>query len=1027
MRINFSFAATWFLLLFSLLCFSQPKGYILRNYTTANGLPHDHVKCLAFDNDGFLWIGTWANLSRFDGNEFVNYYSDPNDSTALPYADITNLQIDRFGNIWVMGPYTASLYLPEKDYFHTYNLSSRGQHNSDFQIIYSAATDPDGQLWLLTNAGFRRFNYETDGFADHNNIDIGDPVFYGPFCFDDQWNIWVSNIETGIIYRLEAVSGLSGVQYRLSGNFPVIPPIKPLGSNHHLFIKLLTLPDASWLVSNVGIFRLDESTRSFISRSPEEVLEEYSGYDTLVWYDPSAGLCALFPVRHALIEIPLTECEHAETFLVTSDGSMFWGGPNESGLGRGLAQALSTGDHFRYFTPEGHPDISIFGLAEDDHGNIWFGSREFLCPAKITPYGRLIRYPCPDMHNPETSRHIRSILCTGGGLWLGYLGNRLLHYDYSKDSFHMALPSPGLQEYPKSCRTLLLDRQGRLIVGGDYDLEISLVVVDTASGNIMFHRNIPGMGGIYSLIQDPSGTVWVGSSGKLIRLDESLQTYRTFRISNYNIESLYWSEDNGLWMGLLGGGLCRFDPSSARTEYYTMKDGLQDNYVYHILPDEYGNLWCSTNSGLSVYQPVRRAFRNFGINQGLRIREFNSEAACIAANGEMIFGGVGGMVRFHPDSVLQAGRRLTSAPLHITALSVQGERFLAEEPVYHLKKISLPRGTSQVRIEFACLDYRNASDIRYRYRLEGFDRDWVYTGSKRRFENYANLRHGSYRFEVEATDAAGDWSNHAGITITIPPWYYQTLIFKIAVALLASGLIFLILYSRYRQQVLRLVRLKDRTRLEALRSQLNPHFIFNALNSVNDFILSNDQEMANRYVADFSALMRLFLNNSASDFIPLAREIDTLEKYLLLEHLRFGDRFGYTIDVPEEIDTDHTMVVPSLVQPFVENAVWHGVARLEGRKGHVMVRFGFGKPGCVLCTVEDDGVGRKASELRKTNYQQIRQSRGMGLIRERLQIYNKLLKTRFSITVSNLYTDRPETGTRVEIEIPVKPKSKSNF
>jgi LytS/YehU family sensor histidine kinase len=207
-------------------------------------------------------------------------------------------------------------------------------------------------------------------------------------------------------------------------------------------------------------------------------------------------------------------------------------------------------------------------------------------------------------------------------------------------------------------------------------------------------------------------------------------------------------------------------------------------------------------------------------------------------------------------------------------------------------------------------------------------------------------------------------------------------------------------------------------RLQSLQGQMNPHFIFNSLNSINYFISKNDALSANRYIADFARLIRSILYNFNSDFISLERETESLEEYLKIEHLRFGDKFNYKVNMNQEIVPGQFKVSPGLVQPFVENAIWHGVRGLERRKGNVAVTYSI-ENDKLTCTVEDDGIGRKKAESLKSSIDQ-KVSKGISIVTERLNIINKLQKSNYQIIISDLYPEIEETGTRVVIDIPVK-------
>lgn len=202
--------------------------------------------------------------------------------------------------------------------------------------------------------------------------------------------------------------------------------------------------------------------------------------------------------------------------------------------------------------------------------------------------------------------------------------------------------------------------------------------------------------------------------------------------------------------------------------------------------------------------------------------------------------------------------------------------------------------------------------------------------------------------------------------------------------------------------------------LKSLRSQMNPHFIFNALNSVNHFISREDERTANKFLSEFSQLMRLVLENSQEDFIPLNKEQEILALYLKLEHYRFRDKFEYEIKIDEAISTETVEVPPMLIQPYIENAVWHGL-RYKETKGILLLHIS-SENGFLVVEITDDGIGRKKSAELKTDNQRKHNSTGLKNIQERLQIINKVYKTNYRVTIDDLANER---GTRVCIYLPI--------
>ncbi|MDH7445340.1 histidine kinase [Aquimarina sp. 2201CG14-23] len=202
--------------------------------------------------------------------------------------------------------------------------------------------------------------------------------------------------------------------------------------------------------------------------------------------------------------------------------------------------------------------------------------------------------------------------------------------------------------------------------------------------------------------------------------------------------------------------------------------------------------------------------------------------------------------------------------------------------------------------------------------------------------------------------------------------------------------------------------------LKSLRSQMNPHFIFNALNSVNTFIATSDERAANRYLTDFSLLMRAVLENSEEDFIPLEKEIELLGLYVQLEHFRFQDKFEYEINVDPEIDINEYMIPPMLLQPYVENAVWHGL-RYKSDKGLLSINFNKVSSESLEIMITDNGIGREKSKELKTENQKKQKSQGMSNIKKRISILNEMYKDRVDVFVSDLSDN--EEGTQVKLTL----------
>ncbi|NNL01121.1 MAG: histidine kinase [Eudoraea sp.] len=233
-------------------------------------------------------------------------------------------------------------------------------------------------------------------------------------------------------------------------------------------------------------------------------------------------------------------------------------------------------------------------------------------------------------------------------------------------------------------------------------------------------------------------------------------------------------------------------------------------------------------------------------------------------------------------------------------------------------------------------------------------------------------------------------------------WIIYSLVFGMLLTALAAYFF----YRSNKQQQLA----NNLLALKSLRSQMNPHFIFNALNSVNNYIAKNDERSANRYLSEFSTLMRAVLENSEEDFISLSRELELIELYVKLEHSRFTDKFDYAINIDEQIDAEAFQIPPMLLQPYIENAIWHGL-RYKDEKGTLSIQLMQKETDLIEIRITDNGIGRKKSKELKTKNQKTQNSKGMGNIKKRIAILNTMYKDKVSVSVKDLNKDT--TGTQV--------------
>ncbi len=301
----------------------------------------------------------------------------------------------------------------------------------------------------------------------------------------------------------------------------------------------------------------------------------------------------------------------------------------------------------------------------------------------------------------------------------------------------------------------------------------------------------------------------------------------------------------------------------------------------------------------------------------------------------------------------------------------------------------------------------------------GIDTSWVYTQTPNCL--YSGLSNGDYTFEVEAQSYSGIWSKTpATVSFTIQPQFWKRTWFLLTVALIFSIILFLIFKLRIsaikrRNDLLQNINLYKQ---QSLRQQMNPHFIFNTLNSIQLYILERDPISSHKYLTKFARLMRMTLDNSLNPTIPLRDEIEALRLYLDLEKLRLEGKFDYSIDSGIDESILSYKIPTLLIQPFVENAIWHGIMLKPDKSGWVKVTL-TDSINTLSCIIEDNGVGRKQADTIRQLRNKEHKSRGSQITQQRIDLLNSMYKEKFNIRYEDLFNNSGESlGTKVFITIP---------
>jgi signal transduction histidine kinase len=503
----------------------------------------------------------------------------------------------------------------------------------------------------------------------------------------------------------------------------------------------------------------------------------------------------------------------------------------------------------------------------------------------------------------------------------------------------------------------------------------------------------------FALHTDHQERLWVGNNRGIFEFRDSILhapdiDHPAFRTRVEDIDEL---PDSSLVFGTKGLGIVRWKGKDIIQ--ITTDDGLTADMIEDVHVDENGIIWVGTLNGLNKVtfdSENSQIVRQFTMANGLPSNEIYQIKSY---EGQVWLCTAGGLVKFHEPEA----ETLSAAPIiqyiHVngTPISFSGDRAFSYQQ-------------NNLEFRYLTINYRQNGQIPYRYRLNETD-DWQYTQNLS--VNYPQLPPGDYRFEVQSQNQDGYWSAGTNYAFSIqPPWWNTWWARGIAGLLVLVGIVYF-----QRQAVAKvkkeaaIQRQIDELERSALQAQMNPHFIFNCLNSIQNFILQNDRKRAVEYLSRFAQLVRHNLNASVQGKVSLEEELGLLDNYLALEQERFEHRFDYTLEVEEGLNQQFIAFPPLLIQPYVENAIIHGLSKKE-EKGKVEVHFTI-ENGQLAVTIRDNGPGYQPDQKKKHSGKH--KSVGMTITQKRLEILGESPEK--VVQISNLNGEEGISGTEVKIFI----------
>lgn len=829
----------------------QEENVRIERLNMEHGLSHNSIRSIFQDSAGMMWFGTENGLNSYDGYDF-NVYLDKNLPTA---QWITAIAEDRAGNLWLGTNSSGILKFNKYSGTFEHHLHHPEDPDTlcsnEVTAIYASSHQGTEYLWVGTRQGLSRMTIFPNGRVSFKNYHHpqqgaslpGDKIWtLTEISLQGEKSLWIGTDnglcrlkfredihkeekgarDFGNIQRVEGLKGqsinalcVSAVDpipilwvgttnglYRLTGDPKARPQLKcyrhyphdanSISDNYVTGIVKDSQSGDLWIGTyreGLNLFNPKTGTFSHYRHNPLDLSSLSQSRISALYLDRSGILWVgtylygvnkvvygplklkFKTIRHEPGNINSLSDDNVRAILEEpgSKGDIIWIGTEGGGLNRWDRKA-NRFTRYRYDpdNPGSISDNDVYCLHIDGSGTLWVGTAKDL--HQMDKDGQFRRCPL-DGFNPPYSRRLyleQSVRCIyedhKGMLWIGTIGGGLTKLDPKRKT------STNYRHQPSN-------------------------------------SNSPANNSVYTIFEtseEGKEILWIGTyGGGLDKLDPEKETFKHYThdplnpnsIGSDNIlciqEGLSGQDETPLWIGSYGGGLTRFDPQNETFVRFTMKNGLGDHTVYGILCDDNGNLWLSTNLGISKFNPRRKVFKNYHVSDVLQGTEFNGGAYYKTGNGEMFFGGSYGVNAFHPSSV-----KGNPHPPAMVLMVSKNFKVIAsiDASTNEDKEIRLSSKDEAISFKFAALDYLNPQQNQYAYELEDFDEDWVYCGTNRTV-NYTHIDPGHYVFRVKGSNSDNVW-NETGISVKLEvvPMIWETTWFKWLMVLI--GFIILLLVYR---------------------------------------------------------------------------------------------------------------------------------------------------------------------------------------------------------------------------------------
>ncbi|THU39459.1 histidine kinase [Niastella caeni] len=953
----------WFV--YPLAVFSQEYGYT--HYDNKEGLAGSTVYCMAKDKDGFLWFGTEGGLSRFDGTHFKNFTRED----GLPDNEVIKLFVDSKGRVW-MAPFkkTICYYYKGKIYTPDNDPVLQRIRVSDFVIQF--AEDKAGNMLLMESKKLQLV--DTTG-----HVTVIDSINGAPI-----------------------IQLISGISANAEGGFMVIYEGNLYNYRNNRFQQRKAIPSFSF---HSNIFAMN--SKLLVRLRDAETTE-------VVSFEQDRSVA--FPFKN--VQILYSIIDDSLVGRCLQSGAVIYN--------------INGSDSPRYFLK----DLPVSSILKDAEDNIWFStlghgvyklSSPFVLNVKLrknnSPSQALAftRYK----QNLLASTNLRVIYSvsriTGklqreNAFFADGLLNPITQLNVYKEKYIIAGAATSLfklgpdfkkqkEIYPVVVKGIFPYRDKLFVAAKDNVLVVdpeTFKITDTIwheRSTSVFVSNdtvyIGALGGLYCSLPDKTKQF----------LGEKVPALKT------RITTIQKDSTGVLWIGTYGDGLIGYK-NNRIVASLNRSNGLTSN-VCRTLYLQGNFLWVGTDKGISKINITRPDYpvTKYTTSDGLASDIINA----IYVDSNKVFVGTSEGYTFFDEAKIISQSR---CDLLFTDITMGGVHYGADSipaVIAHEK--------NNVRFDYIGISYKSGGDIRYRYRLLELDSAWHET--RETFLSYPILPSGNYQLQLQAINKFDVHSKLLTARFAIEKLLYEKTWFQVLIGfifLAAVGLLITVIVRRIRKREQEKTAFSKRiSELEQLsrKAQMNPHFIFNSLNSIQHYVMEADVVGANKFISGFSRLIRQTLDFSSKPEISLEEELDYLTNYLEIEKTRLENAFSWFVSIEKGVEPAEYYIPPMLLQPFVENSVRHGLRFRRDKDGIVTITVKQENDNLIVI-LEDNGIGRKAAMQYKSispiNYQ----SKGLSLTADRIDMFNKEHERKITMYIDDLEDNfHNSLGTRVTISFPI--------